>query len=214
MNRYLSIPLVLTLVGFGFVYFSSSSYGEPIDSAAIASVNNAKATGNIKPIVFEDVKTLVLDGWPTLGVHHLASRMGPTQPLYASMGPVAQLGKDGKPDLEAEHYHCSLRLVARPKPTPKSNLKETPKVNLFARSYNNFAIHVDRYTREIMIFDNQWQDYSKWKETALPHYKQLTGWNAEEEKKAQSPNSLGALEPSNTQAILDLLKLEQAKSQN
>ena len=99
------------------------------------------------------------------------------------MGPLAQLGADGKPDPEADHYHCSLSLHAR----PMQNVAAKNNMPLqFVNSYHNFAIHVDRYTREIKIFDKQWQSYDKWQKNALPHYKQLTGWNSNGEKEARA----------------------------
>lgn len=181
MNRYLSIPLALTLVAFCGVYFSKFSYGEPFPpiTSNETTVAGTTTVANAAPMSFEDARIMILDEWPTLGVNAFASRMGPTQPLYATLGPVAELGEDNNPDLEAEHLHCSLYVSARP--MPKKNGKKKVALAWHSES-KNYAIHIDRYTREIMIFDNQWQSYATWKKTALPYYIELTGWNAQSEE--------------------------------
>lgn len=179
MNRYLAIPLVFTLISFCVVYCSQSTLGKSnkSDLALNAATVNGSVARSANPVSYDDAKTMILDQWPILEGYRFGSRMMPTQRLYATIGELAHLGVDSKEARESPSFLLCLHIVARALPEKAASNLTLRHGQSVAAGSNMFPIHVDRYSREVQIFaDWQWQEYSSWRDTNLPKYKELAGW--------------------------------------
>ena len=102
MNRYLTIPLGLSFLLFAGVYLSHGSFGQSkqssskSDSTLPSNVSNQQSESRgfedepkkseSSPLLsFEQARTLVLDGWPTVGFYHWGSRGAPRTSAYAEL---------------------------------------------------------------------------------------------------------------------------------
>ena len=168
MNRYLTVPLVLSFVLFAGVYFSHTSYGQgkqaneslpaSTEPASTEAVLEKKEAESETLLSYNDARTIVLDGWPTVGNYNWGSRAAVRIESYAELGetmmrPLAALQENKLGDDPS--ILTSLVLF---------NIYASPK----DRS-EKFPVHIDRQTKVVKIFDNnKWQSYSEWRETKLP----------------------------------------------
>lgn len=102
MNRYLTIPLGLSFLLFAGAYLSHGSFGQSKQSSSSSdstlpsagSIQQSKSRGfedepkksEASPLLsFQQARTLVLDGWPTVGSYHWGSRGTPRVSSYAEL---------------------------------------------------------------------------------------------------------------------------------
>lgn len=189
MNRYLTIPLGLFLVGFAVTYFSQPKAGGPsLNSSAVfanmgsspaitkASFTMSPTVRPTKPLALADAKVMILDQWPTKNDLDFASRAFVPRPLSASLGELAEKsevpggGAKGKEAVSGQTQSTDDRssfLFSLSIATWYGGPNGSP-------GEDSFAVHVDRATQSAHIFaDSRWQEYSHWRDQALPVYQDL-----------------------------------------
>ena len=148
MNRYLVIPLAISIFAFGAVYFAiASTPALPAAASALPGFAHPNPATSPSPRLtsMDEASMLILDGWPTQDRHAMMSRVMVFQPLYAKLGPLAQNRPEGR-----ANFLSSLEVI-----TPGGQYE--------------FPINFDRLTKEIHIFaDNSWQPYQGWREVNQP----------------------------------------------
>lgn len=151
MNRYLFIPLVITLVGFSWVWSSQDSRGERV-SESVGKKHYDESPVPIRELLpAEEAEAMILKEWPTLSPRELMSRIAPVRSYHVSLiaEPQRQAGSD---------FLWVLHLTA--------NFAET-----------HYPIHIDRISGATSVFaDNVWQPYEAWRvKTQSQHEHLLTG---------------------------------------
>ncbi len=170
MNRYLALPLALSIICFAGVYCSvQRSYGEPIKRTITKK----------SPLSFDQARTQILDGWPTLDEHAFGSRKMPTQQLYAELQEFAWRNKPTLPK-DQNSILTSIRISARPMFSIAADQKRAQEtIEKHGLQKNRWLpLHVDRLTHEVKIFHNHsWRPYPEWRDEYLPIYFKATGWD-------------------------------------
>ena len=139
MNRYLSIPLVLTLAVFSSAWFSQRSSGDRLLTTTLTSKGRDRAREPLRELLpAEEVEAMILKDWPTLSPRELFSRRVPTM-----------------------MYHA--RLIAEPQRQPSTHFLWDLEVTVFSEEHH-YPIHVDRESGTAHVFaDNQWLPYDAWR---------------------------------------------------
>ena len=160
MNRYLVVPLVLSCLLIVGVLCSKASVGK---NATVYSIQEPTLTEQVEQreqeeselLSLDEIRTLVLDGWPTVPRSAWASRAGPRISSYAELRggrrAVVELGNGSS-------FLTSLNVVENGN-----------------RVY--FPLHVDRESGEVMIFvgsSGDWVVYAEWRDSYLPKYLKRT----------------------------------------
>ena len=168
MNRYLALPLALSVICFACVYTAQSSYGEPAK----------RAVTNKAPLSFDQARTQILDGWPTLDEHAFGSRSMPSQPLYAELQEFVWQTKPTLSD-DQNSILTSIRVTAW---SASKDAKERERGQELIKNFGLqkvgwLPLHVDRLSHEVKIFHNHsWRPYEEWRDEYLPLYLEATGW--------------------------------------
>ena len=169
MNRYLALPLALSVICFAGVYSVQNSYGEPAKKTVL----------NKAPLTFDQARAQILDGWPTLDEHAFGSRSMPTQPLYAELQQIVWRQQPVISD-DANSILTSIRVTAHPGFAKEEATRVNGKKLIEQHGLQHVGwlpLHVDRYTHEVRIFHNRsWRPYEEWQDEYLPIYMEATGW--------------------------------------
>ena len=189
MNRYLAIPLSLSLVLFAGVYVSHGSLGQ-IKQSSSKSDSTLPSTGSNQQsesrgfedepkksesaqlLSFDQARTLVLDGWPTISPNKWGSRARPNISACAELAETMR-GSWRKPELGDASCILTSIVTVNEQAKPGENAKVTfwnrpAQVSVLDRR-SNFPLHIDRRTKEIKIFANEtWQPYDEWRDKNLP----------------------------------------------
>lgn len=159
MNRYLVVPLVLSCLLFVGVLCSKASVGKSATAYStqeptLTEQDEQQEQEESELLSLDEIRTLVLDGWPTVPRSAWASRAGPRISSYAELtggrGAV-ELGNDTS-------FLTSLTVLENGN-----------------RVY--FPLHVDRVSGEVMIFAGRrgnWMVYTNWRDGYLPKYLKRT----------------------------------------
>lgn len=175
MNRYLAIPCILSIIGFGAVYFADASQRnrtednksmhETANRSLYSGTSKARTNeaNNVKLLTSEDAKILLLDGWPTRGSHYRLSRAMPRRQLYANG--FVQVDENSS---DTPYFLGYLQL----------------ELNRFAPL--TYAVSIDRVNHDIKIFDeNCWQPYDAWQKKQIPQAKHASETDSLEELNAK-----------------------------
>lgn len=167
MNRFLTFPLVVTLIVFSAVVYTNRFTGEPAEAAlaSTSSTYDAVADGNL--MTDDQIRTMLLDQWP-IEEYRIMSRAMALPTLAARVG-FAELhtvkGRNGNQNVLAKFW-----VKGRPK-TTKSDTEDP-----FMSRSQHFAVHVNRVTGQAHIYADGWRAYNEWRDENLPKYKAATGW--------------------------------------
>jgi len=188
MNRYLAIPLGLSFVLFTGVYLSHGSFGQTKQSSS-KSGSTLASTGPTQqsksrsveqkelesaPLLsFDQARTLVLDGWPTISPNQWGSRVRPNISACAEIAETMRGNWRRKPELGDAACILTSIVTVNEQAKPAENAKATfgnrrAQISVLDRR-SNFPLYIDRRTKEIKIFANEtWQPYDKWRDENLP----------------------------------------------
>ena len=155
MNRYMTIPLAVSLACFTTVFLVQSKSNPSTESTFFNSLAHSIRTTRVvqveeKPnekLSFAQAKTLLLEAWPVHRDRDIQSRAAPRRRSAWVQRPLHEISD------EQTSIHTSLTAM-----DPEDN-------------HSTFAIHVDRVSHEIKIFNGRaWDDYSVWLEQNLATY--------------------------------------------
>ena len=136
MNRYLSIPLVLTLFAFSTVWYSQHSNGERLTTSIERSYERQTPSRELLPA--KEAEAIILQDWPTLSPQEVFSRRLPTQSYFAEVTQEPQR-----------------------RPTTDFLWSLVVTVNL---EMTRYPIHVNRESGVANVFaDDRWQPYESWR---------------------------------------------------
>ncbi|MEL6108213.1 MAG: hypothetical protein AAFU85_19480 [Planctomycetota bacterium] len=149
MNRYLFVPLVITLVGFAWVWSSQHSRGERVSVSV--ETRDYEATPIRELLPSEQAEAMILKDWPTISPREVMSRVAPRR-----------------------SYHVAL--IAEPQRHAGSDFLWDLQVTVNWKD-SHYPIHVDRISGLASVFaDNVWQPYETWRlKSQAQHEHLLTG---------------------------------------
>ncbi|NND96468.1 MAG: hypothetical protein HKN47_03960, partial [Pirellulaceae bacterium] len=110
MNRYLAIPLCLSVVGFVAVLTSRTSLGDPAPDYAPAAYR--PATGATPMLSYDQTRTFVLDQWPIASRNLIGSRAMPRSSFHATLERMASTELNVGDADDATSFLCTLRIDA------------------------------------------------------------------------------------------------------
>lgn len=175
MNRFLYVPLLMTLAVFAVVLNSASrtphvaAWGSSASTASISGHHSpAKLEHDLLP--YELAEQKVLEQWPTLDPRERFSRRMPTQTFYAEL---ARTEPEDHSD-SSEHFFCSLLVSGLPLEPETSKVRSK-----LAGTTQVFPVRVDRINGDVSVMvDKRWRPYELWRDQNLPRFKKLAGFGA------------------------------------
>ena len=174
MNRFLAIPLSFSFLLFVAVVCSKSTVGK---SPTSYFGGNQLETGSLQQdpesselLSLEEIRTHVLEGFPTVGRYQWGSRAMPHVSTYAELR-VAK----GRQELDDTPFLLTSLIVVN------------------ENDHDRFPLFVDRTSSDVKIFvDEVWRPYEEWKQSYLPQYLETAKSGSERTKPSEPSERLSS----------------------